>query len=61
MTVIEMRQVKDLAFIRLLNAVVSFNGARLNGSAQEIIAADAELSAAQEESQQLLYATEWRG
>ena len=55
MTNMQTRHAKKLAHARLLNAVISFNGARENGSQIEIIDADAELSAAQEESLLLLY------
>jgi len=45
----------DHAHRRLLNAVISFQGATQNGSKKEIRATAIELKAAQEESQNLLY------
>lgn len=45
----------DHAHRRLLNAVISYQGATQNGSQAEIQAAAIELKAAQDESQELLY------
>lgn len=60
MTNMQLRYAKNQAHVRLLNAVIGFNGARRNGSQIEIIEADAELLAAHEESLLLIYPLERR-
>ena len=60
MTNMQLRFAKKHAHERLLFAVIGFNGARRNGSQIEIIEADAELLAAQEESLLLICPPERR-